>query len=83
MTEIVEAGYRSRTTEYCAVGREEAVLKSLLVFASLECLLARDDVVDVLASVEGHLVAAVAVKDAEEGELLGVVLGLGGASEEV
>lgn len=83
MTEMVGVGCRPRTIEYCAVGSEKAVLKGLLVFASLECLLARDDVVDVLAGVEGHLVATMAVEDAEERELLGVVLGLGRAGEEV
>lgn len=83
MTEIGRGLLRGHTTEYCAVGREEAVLKGLLVFASLECLLARDDVVDVLAGVEGNLVTAVAIEDAEEGELLSVVLSLGRAGEEV
>lgn len=69
-------GVVSHTVQYCAVSREKAVLERLLVIARLESILPCDDVVDVFAGKERHLVATVPVKDAEKGELLGVVLGL-------
>jgi hypothetical protein len=69
--------------ENCMVGGKETVLEALGVVASLEGLLVHYDVVDVLAGKEGNLVAAVSVKDAEKGLLVGGGLGLVGRGDEV
>lgn len=67
---------RERTTQDGAVSREEAVLEGLLDVALLEGLLLCDNLVQVLAGVDGHLVAAVAVVDAEESQALVSFAGL-------
>lgn len=72
------------TGQYFAVSREEAVLERLLVVARLEGILPCNNVVDIVASKKCHFVATVAIKDAKEGEPLGMVLGvLGVRGEEV
>lgn len=63
------------TVQNGPVGRQKAVLQSLLVVAGLERLLLRHDVVDVVAGEEGDLVATVPVEDTEEGEFGRVFLG--------
>lgn len=68
-------GAFSHTAQDGSVGGQETVLQSLLVVARLERILLRDDTVDVLAGVYGDVAAAVAIEDAEEGELARVLLG--------
>ena len=63
------------TTEDSAVCGKETVLERLLQVALLEGFLLRHDLVQVLASVDGHLVATVAVVHAEERQAL---IGLAG-----
>lgn len=57
----------SRTREDGAVDGQKAVLERLLEVLVLERLLLRNDLVQVLAGVDGHLVASVSVVHAEEG----------------
>ena len=57
----------SHTGEDGAVDGQKAVLERLLKVLVLERLLLRDDLVQVLAGVDGHLVASVSVVHAEEG----------------
>lgn len=57
----------SPTGKNGAVDGQKAVLERLLEVLVLECLLLRNDLVQVLAGVDRDLVAAVAVVDAEEG----------------
>ena len=57
----------SRTGEDGAVDGQKAVLERLLEVLVLERLLLRNDLVQVLAGVDGHLVASVSVVHAEEG----------------
>lgn len=65
------------TVENGAIGGEEAILETLSVVAGLEGVLLEDDVGNFVAGEEGNLVAAMAVEDAKEGEL---VLGRVGGS---
>jgi len=57
---------RARTTEYGSVYCQKAILKGLLKLASLERFLLRDNLVEVLASIDSDLVTSVAVIDTEE-----------------
>lgn len=56
------------TAENGPIGGEEAVLQSLFYVALLERVLLRYDLVEVVAGVDGYLVAAVAVVDTEEAQ---------------
>jgi len=59
--------FPSPTRENGTVDGQEAVLKRLLEVLVFKCLLLRNDLVQVLAGVDGHLVASVSVVNAEEG----------------
>ena len=50
-----------RTAENCTICRQESVLQCLFKILSLECLLTRDNLVDVFSSKKGNLVTAMAV----------------------
>jgi hypothetical protein len=63
------------TTENSAVGGQKAVLESLFQVALLVGFLFCDDVVQLLASEDGYLIAAVSVVDTEVSQAL---VGLGG-----
>ncbi len=62
------------TVQYRPVCRQETVLQSLLVIARLECLLLRDDIVEMFAGKEGNFVAAMAIEDSKKGKLVRVCL---------
>lgn len=65
----------AHTVENSAIGREETVLQALSIVTRLESVLLEDNVVNVLAGKQCHLVTTVSVEDTEEGQLAGVRLG--------
>ena len=73
----------AHTVKNCMVRRKESVLEALGVVSRLEVFLVHYDVVDVLASKQSHLVAAMSIKDTKKGELFGVGLGLVGRGDQV
>lgn len=68
------------TTQNLAICCQEAILQSLLDVSLFECFLLCDNLVQLLASIQRHLVTTVSVVHAEEGQSLvgGCALGVVG-----
>lgn len=56
------------TTENCSVNCQEAIFQSLLEISALESVLFRDDVVQMVACVQGNFVSSMAVVDTKIGD---------------